>query len=384
MQLLHPRLALLALRAVAGCATDADGGTTQRYALDEPPPPPPPREPPSEPAADDTQASPAQEVAIASSAPASEDCAAPCQPNAAAKPTASAVTAAAEETASPTSTPTTTATTTAAGIPGPSAARPPTAQAPSQELLSHERQEFGSRPARVNGASIEQAASSRPATTVITAASLQGPSSLQTAARGQDFEGVGAAARNELTYVQRRYKTGLRVMTVGSGEIKGLNLCLSVTPAVRSLVLLPPCIHLGKPGTLVVQLRTVWASPLQDPEWRSAAFGPTAELQVRLLASYPATPVAVEVVAPSLLPRVLAAVEGGFATEAAALAATQRPDALRCLLRFVDNHIGRLAAEAVSVCARGVSCGMKREASPHPNIAPWEADVRAADWTFTG
>lgn len=101
-------------------------------------------------------------------------------------------------------------------------------------------------------------------------------------------------------------------------------------------------------------LRTVWTSPLQDPEWRSAAFGPTAELQVRLLASYPATPVAVEVVAPSLLPSVLAAVEGGFATEAAALAATQRPDALRCLLRFVDNHIGRLASEAVSVCARGV------------------------------
>jgi hypothetical protein len=73
------------------------------------------------------------------------------------------------------------------------------------------------------------------------------------------------------------------------------------------------------------------------------------ELQVRLHAAYPATAVVVEVVAPPLRPRVLAAVEAGFATEAAALAATQRSDALRCLLRFVDNHIGRLAAEAVPV-----------------------------------
>jgi hypothetical protein len=120
--------------------------------------------------------------------------------------------------------------------------------------------------------------------------------------------------------------------------------------------------------------------PLQDPEWRSAAFGPTVELQVRVLASYPATPVAVEVVAPSMLPRVLAAVEGGFATEAAALAATRRPDALRCLLRFVDNHIGRLAAEAVSVCSRGASCVVNREPSSHRIRSPTGTHLSAADW----
>jgi hypothetical protein len=230
---LHRRLAVIALRAVAGCAAGADGETT-RYALDEPAPPPPPNEMP---AADSAKASPAaQEVAAASSAPIREECAAACQPNAAAKP------AAADETACSSST-----ATTAADIPAPSAASPPAAQAPCQELLSLERQEFGSsRPARVNGALMEQAASSRSAVTVITAASLQGSSSSpHTAARGQDFEGLGAAARNELTYVQRRYKPGLRVMTVGSGEIKGLNLCVSVTPAVRAFVFLPPWIRVG-------------------------------------------------------------------------------------------------------------------------------------------
>jgi hypothetical protein len=231
LRLLHPRLAVLALRAVAGYTADADGETT-RYALDEPEAPPPPIDLP---AADSAQASPAaQEVAAASSAPIHEECATPCQPNAAAEP------AAADETAFSSSTATANATT-AADIPIPSAASPPAAQAPCQELLSQERQEFGSSlPARVNGASMEQAGSSRSATTVITAASLQGPLlSPHTAARGQDFEGVGAAARNELTYVQRRYKAGLRVMTVGSGEIKGLNLCVSVTPAVRAFCLSP-------------------------------------------------------------------------------------------------------------------------------------------------
>lgn len=44
---------------------------------------------------------------------------------------------------------------------------------------------------------------------------------------------MSKAARSELTYVQRRYATGLRVMTVGAGDVKGLTLCLTITPAVR-------------------------------------------------------------------------------------------------------------------------------------------------------